>query len=309
MFCLGAHFDLNDVAAYASWRDNKLRQFPAHWQALVVELGNPYELTPGELAQLKSMMGRANMVIYRSACLAQEPQLPVRVAQQMGMRHLDANWLADEDGVSHIEVSQTQADKADFIPYTSRGLLWHTDGYYHPQERTISGMVLHCVRSAVQGGFNQLVDHERVYIALRDENPHWIEALMHPQAMTIPARFQVDGEIARPAQTGPVFSILKQANGSQYLHMRYTARTRSIEWRDDVNTLAAVDRLQSLLNASLAWAFEVKLESGMGLISHNVLHTRSDFVDDPNHPRLIYRARYVDRAQPLPSLENLGIFA
>ena len=39
--------------------------------------------------------------------------------------------------------------------------------------------------------------------------------------------------IARAAQTGPVFSI-DPASGD--LHMRYTARTRSIEWKQDATT-------------------------------------------------------------------------
>jgi hypothetical protein len=33
----------------------------------------------------------------------------------------------------------------------------------------------------------------------------------------------------------------------------------------------------------------------MGLVSHNVLHDRSGFVDDAHRPRLLYRARYLDR--------------
>jgi hypothetical protein len=33
----------------------------------------------------------------------------------------------------------------------------------------------------------------------------------------------------------------------------------------------------------------------MGLISNNVLHTRTPFTDSPRHQRLIYRARYYQR--------------
>ena len=40
----------------------------------------------------------------------------------------------------------------------------------------------------------------------------------------------------------------------------------------------------------------------MGLVGHNVLHERSAFVDDPPRPRLLYRARYLDRvALPRPA--------
>ncbi len=38
------------------------------------------------------------------------------------------------------------------------------------------------------------------------------------------------------------------------------------------------------------------LEPGMGLLCNNVLHDRAAFTDDPTHPpRLLYRARYLDR--------------
>jgi hypothetical protein len=33
----------------------------------------------------------------------------------------------------------------------------------------------------------------------------------------------------------------------------------------------------------------------MGLVGHNVLHERTGFIDDPAQPRLLYRARYLDR--------------
>ena len=39
----------------------------------------------------------------------------------------------------------------------------------------------------------------------------------------------------------------------------------------------------------------VRLEPGMGLVCNNVLHGRAAFVDDPAQPRLLYRARYLDR--------------
>jgi hypothetical protein len=33
----------------------------------------------------------------------------------------------------------------------------------------------------------------------------------------------------------------------------------------------------------------------MGLVANNVLHDRDAFIDDPQRPRLLYRARYLDR--------------
>ncbi|MDH4235363.1 MAG: taurine catabolism dioxygenase TauD, partial [Gallionella sp.] len=75
----------------------------------------------------------------------------------------------------------------------------------------------------------------------------------------------------------------------------YTARTRSIEWKQDADTLAAVALLEKLLASDTPHIHHVRLESGMGLLCNNVLHDRAEFNDDKQHPRMIYRARYHDR--------------
>jgi hypothetical protein len=111
--------------------------------------------------------------------------------------------------------------------------------------------------------------------------------------MTIPARMG-DAGVARAAQSGPVFSV-DPASGA--LHMRYTARTRSIEWKADSCTREAAAFLHELLGSALPYRFGLRLRPGMGIVGHNVLHERSAFVDDPRQPRLIYRARYLDRIQ------------
>jgi hypothetical protein len=146
------------------------------------------------------------------------------------------------------------------------------------------------VRAAASGGENALLDHELAYIALRDAAPAAVRALMAADAMTIPERRDADG-VARPAQTGPVFSV--GADGA--LHMRYTARTRSIRWKDDAATRDAVARLAQLLAGGLPWIVRIRLGPGMGVVGHNVLHDRSAFTDDPAAPRLLYRARFLDR--------------
>ncbi len=158
-------------------------------------------------------------------------------------------------------------------------------------------MVLHCVRPAARGGDNALLDHELAYIALRDANPAHIAALMQPTAMTIPSRDDDDG-VARPAQTGPVFEVDAQ---SGHLHMRYTARTRSIEWAADTATRAAVAALEALLADNIVGVLRTRLAPGMGLLCHNVLHDRSGFDDDAQQPRLLYRARYLDRVALPPA--------
>jgi hypothetical protein len=284
-------FDLDDEASYQQWRAGKLAQRARTAADLIVDIDDPRNLSAAERDALLRRCAKWNMAVYRSAHGAQDRDTARAVGRQLGLQRLDANWLADEDGVSSITVSQSSDGRGGFIPYTNRPLRWHTDGYYHPQDQRICAMTLHCVRPAASGGVNALLDHELAYIALRDASPRWVRALMAPDAMSIPAR-EGDAGIARPAQSGPVFSI-DSRDGA--LHMRYTARTRSIEWKNDTSTLKAAAYLGRVLADDNPDVLRVRLDAGMGIVANNVLHDRSAFVDDAAAPRLIYRARYRDR--------------
>lgn len=284
-------FDLEGQVAYQCWRDAKRASHPTRAQDLVVDVTDPSALSDAEQQALLQRCATANMAIYRSPVCDEDKGIPRQVAQQLGLHRLDGNWLADEDGISQIAVAAPVGDRVTFIPYTNRPIKWHTDGYYHPQSRHIRAMILHCVRAAVAGGENALMDHEMAYIAVREANPDWVRALMAPDAMTIPERLDEDG-VARAEQAGPVFSV-DEFSGA--LHMRYTARTRSVQWKDDVPTRAAVAFLEQLLGSDGPHLFRVRLEPGMGLVCNNVLHDRVGFVDDVQQPRLLYRARYLDR--------------
>jgi alpha-ketoglutarate-dependent taurine dioxygenase len=77
--------------------------------------------------------------------------------------------------------------------------------------------------------------------------------------------------------------------------MRYTARTRSIEWKDDVITQKAVKTLEEFLDSESPHIYRATLQPGQGLISNNVLHDRSGFEDEDNIKRLLYRLRYYQR--------------
>ncbi len=282
-------FDLADDGTFQRWRDAKLASAPQRTADLIVEVRDPRDLTQAERDALNERIQRCNMAIYTSPVLDEDSDLLRKLGTQFGLDHLDANWLAGEDGVSSIRVVDT-GTRQHYIPYTDKPIKWHTDGYYNPPERQIRAMVLHCVRDAASGGDNRLMDHELCYLLLREQDPAHIEALMQPDVMTIPARVD-DTDGVRAAQSGPVFSVDKDGN----LHMRYTARTRSIEWKDDAATKAAVAALEALLASDVPHVFSARLQPGMGLLCNNVLHDRSAFTDDPQHPRLLYRARYLDR--------------
>lgn len=285
----GNPFDLNDQASYQRWRDQKLATAPVAVGELVVEVRDPRALSAAEHGALVERIRRCNMAIYAGRVLDEDADIPRRLGEQFGLRRLDANWLAGEDGISEIRVFDDGTQK-HYIPYTDRPIKWHTDGYYNAPEWQIRGMVLHCVRPAATGGDNRLMDHEMAYLLLREAGPEHIAALMQPDAMLIPERVdEQDG--VRPAQAGPVFSL----DPDGHLHMRYTARTRSIAWKQDAATQAALAVLEGLLASDSPFILQGQLVPGMGLLCNNVLHDRAAFRDDPARPRLLYRARYLDR--------------
>ncbi len=295
-------FDLDNKSGYERWRDWKLTGYPQGTQALIVEVRDPRALTDAETRELRRLCRKANMAVYASD-LAGNPDkaIPRRLGERFGLTRLDSNPLADEDSITSLRVVAEKSSRG-YIPYSNRRLLWHTDGYYNPPAQRIHAFVLHCVSPAAEGGENGLIDHELVYLLMRDANPELVAALMQPDAMTVPANTE-DGS-ARPAQTGPVFSVDPAGN----LHMRYTARTRSIEWKEDPTTRAAVQMLERLLAEDSPYVFRHRLSAGQGLICNNVLHNRTAFTDDVDRglARLIYRARYYDRISgtdvlPLPS--------
>lgn len=302
MIPLDSPFHPDNSAAYAAWRSAKLADYPQSGTELIVPVRDPARLTDAEYGALWHLIAKTNMVIYATPAGEREDKsIPRLIAGQFGLTHLDANWLSDEDGISSLtprDEDTSEADarlpgtdpgkRGDYIPYTHHRIRWHTDGYYNPPERRIFAMGLHCVRQADEGGENDLYDHELAYIALRDANPDHIRALMAEDAMTIPARVDEMG-VARGDEVGPALLV-----DDGRLHLRYTARTKSIAWKQDAATQAALSALEALLAGSPSGAFKLRLEPGMGLLCNNVLHTRAGFTDRPEHRRLLYRARYHD---------------
>jgi alpha-ketoglutarate-dependent taurine dioxygenase len=285
-------FDLERPQDYLRWRERKLARTPRRVEDLIVEVRDPRSLSDSEAAEIRRVCGAANMAVYASPLAGvADKDIARRLGERLGLSRLHANPLADEDGISSLEVAPEKSARG-YIPYSNRRLLWHTDGYYNAPEQRIRAFILHCVRPAAAGGENRLLDHEIAYLLLRDADPQYVQALSASDAMTIPANTEA-GAVTRPAQTGPVFSTDGGA-----LHMRYTARTRSIEWRPDEATRAAAQFLQQLLDADSPHVFTLRLASGQGLVCNNVLHDRSAFTDAPGQGRLVYRARYCDRVTP-----------
>ncbi len=285
-------FDLSRSRDYARWRTWKLADYPVSASGLKVPVSDPGALSAAESAAILARCRKANMAIYDCADRPFGKGLLRRFGLQFGLRRLDMNLRADEDSITSLRVVPESAG-THYIPYTSNSLNWHTDGYYNTPDQQVRGIIMHCVQDAASGGENRLLDPEIAYLLLRDANPGYIRALMQPDAMTIPPNIEAGRQI-RAARSGPVFMVEKHGGS---LHMRYTARTRSIVWKDDRDTRMAVGFLADLLAGDSPCIIGYRLRAGQGIICNNVLHTRSAFSDDAasGQVRLLYRARYHDR--------------
>jgi hypothetical protein len=288
----GSPFDLRNEPAYLAWRERKLAAVPRSIEEQCVTIQDASRLDGQEMAAVQNALQRTNFAIYTLNRDVGEDKVLIRqLGRQLGLERLDNNLCSDEDSITSLQVVGKRRE-GEYIPYTNKRLNWHTDGYYNSLDRQIHGVILHCVRPAATGGESVLMDCEVAYIQLRDENPDYIRALMAADAMTIPPNVQ-NGKEIRPEQGGPVFSVA--ADG--HLHMRYSARTRNIVWKNDSTTQTAVESLLNLFQPDSPYIFRHRLKSGQGVLSNNVLHCRSSFEDDAasGRTRLLYRARYFDR--------------
>ena len=285
-------FDIDNHDVYEKWRDDKLKGYPQSLGELVVDINDPRTLSQAEHKALLDVCRKTNMVIYAGKTGTDpDPEIPLSMGRNLGVENLDNNWLADDSGLTTLTVAE-DGIRQRYIPYTNQAINWHTDGYYNSRKNQIHALLLHVVQRAAQGGENALMDHEIAYILLREKNPDYIRALMGPEVMTIPARIE-EGKVARAEEAGPVFSITEQGD----LHMRYTIRVNNVIWSEDTTTRDALEYLSLILHSDSPYIFRGLLESGMGLISNNVLHDRAAFTDSEKYKRHFYRARYFNRLQ------------
>ena len=259
----------------------KLQRGAASAEQLMVEIHNPNSLSNSERRQISDNCKLYNLSFYRSAQPISDSVTFKALAAQLGLQNLCDNPMADTNKISHI----TANPNSRYIPYTKHALSWHTDGYYNADADIIRAFMMHCVQPAPEGGVNEYLDHEVIYILLHQENADYIEALRHPNAFTIPAN---KGE--RAAQSSPVFRDDPITNG---LLMHYTERSQYIRWHPSCEE--ALDCLRKLLRTS-HYKISHKLAANEGVICNNVLHNRNAFEDsDASARRLLYRARARDR--------------
>ncbi len=286
----GAVLSLGDAAAYRSWRREKLARLERMQNVAPTEIDDPCSLTKVETDSLRAQIACSNMALYRwSAPPSDEQALDaclLAFASQFGLRAVEDHRSANCNGVVRIENARG-GGRGFYIPYTDKPISWHTDGYYnyHGPENAVRAMTLHCARAAVEGGENRLLDFELAYIRLRDEDEAALRLLMHSRAMTIPETTDDAGRF-RARNEGPVFFVDAQGR----LAMRYTARKKFVEWRDEPTRRAAEMLLALIEGESLAR--RVRMEAGEGVLCNNVLHDRTRFADGAGAARLLCRIRY-----------------
>lgn len=290
--------NLSDTGAYAAWRNWKLDRARAALTADPVPIDSLAAPGVQARAALAARCDAVNFALYRVTRPATDPDSLRtelrRFAGCFGLEIAERHRSAGSEGIVALK-PDPDARQRGYIPYSSRAMNWHTDGYYNAPGDRISGFVLHCVRPAAAGGENQILDPEIVYIRLRDRDPELVRALMHPEILSIPENREPDGRL-RPVSTGPVFY---PDPGSGRLQMRYTARTRSVAWRDDPASRAAEQALRGLLEQGDPLVQTLRLAAGEGILNNNVLHNRTGFDPAPgaDGSRLIYRVRFRNRVQ------------
>jgi len=288
------HFDLACPKSYVSWRDKKIADVSGKKNVLrPVNISSYSQLSKQEKGELIHKCNQFGFAIYQNSGVSKEQNLTTKslrfFAEQLGIRELDFHHCTEEDGVSVLQVSNTKL-KRDFIPYSDKPLGWHTDGYYNAAEYQIRSMILHCVSPADDGGENQLMDHELMYIKLRDRNPEFIKALCKADCMNIPEFDDGEGN-CRPESQGPVFYIDSK---TARLQMRYTARQRNITWKNNAETQAAHAAITDILSKDEESIYNIKLKANQGLLSSNILHNRTGFNNNGQNQRKLYRARFYD---------------
>ena len=280
-----------DSNAVSRWCDARREAHAAGGAADWIDIEDPYRLRAAERDAIAGRCARFNLALYRFARGGSDPEAVSAFASSMGLERRDPTLGADRRGIASLRVVRNEHGP-EMIPFTSRALNWHTDGYYNAPAQPVRGVLMHCATPAVRGGDNTLLDPDLVYAALHERNPALVETLAHASAMTIPAH-EAEGARVRPARTGPVFRFLDDPAG---LHMRYTMRTRSIRWRPTADTARAVAALEETIASLSAHRVQVRFEAGEGVICNNVLHRRSAFVDGEaeDSRRLMLRIRSFD---------------
>jgi len=278
-------FNMNSAEDYKKWRDEKLAAYPKNIGELVVELGDMTAPTEAEKSKIRERVELANMCIYTAGSAELNMDSLLALGKQLGVSDTDkARRHSNSDELTNSGILNSA------VPFTTRHIHWHTDATYYGSDKTIQALFLLCSRPAVEGGNNKVLDNEILYILMRDKDPDALNILINNDCFKY--KNPKTGEIAENLG-GKVF----WQNSDGNLCHRFSFRKMDMAWSEDADVQAAKAVLESIIQAESEYVIEGRLESGLGLISNNVLHTREKLIDsdDPAQKRLLFRARFYDR--------------
>tara|TARA_B100001113_G_scaffold353132_1_gene356445 strand:+ start:28 stop:912 length:885 start_codon:yes stop_codon:yes gene_type:complete len=286
---INSPFLLENETDYKKWRNEKLSLYPESISNLLIQL-NKDSLLLNDLNSIKKIIGKYNFAVYEFNSKIDDEFLQ-EFCKKLKLIESVSNPLSDINNISNITdnsaFKSNNSNKTEYIPYTNKKLNWHTDGYYYPINISVKSFLLHCESQAEQGGRNFLIDHEIIYIFLRDHNPDYIDILMQKDIMEIPRNKNIKDS---KAIKGPVFYIDKDGS----LNMRFTSRKQNIIWKKDdiINDIKRF--IESFINDDKRYIFDLLLKENQGYIANNILHRREEF-NDGKKKRLLKRIRFLNR--------------
>lgn len=280
-------FDLDIDRDYQKWREEKLAVYPKNVGDLVIELADMTAISDSEKAKILELVELANMCVYTAGSADLNMDSLLKLGEQLGVTQTDKSTRHSK---SDELINSKILNRA--IPFTTKTVRWHTDSTYYGSDKTTQSVFLLCKRPAIEGGNNKILDHEILYILLRDKDPEALRTLMRNDCFQPknPKTGKINEHLG-----GKVF----WTNSDGYLCHRFSFRKMDMAWSEDAEILAARDVLESLILNESEYVIEGRLESGMGLISNNVLHTREKLLDsdDDTKKRLLFRCRFYDRVE------------
>jgi len=277
-------FILENETEYKNWRQTKLELYPLDISKFSIPLDiNNFQKK--DLDLIKFNMNKYNFALYNFKSELTNNELE-NFCTMLNLNNSISNLFSDSNNISDIKDHKDTNNNqmGEYIPYTNKPLNWHTDGYYYPLNNSVKSFLLHCVNPAHRGGENLLLDHEILYILIRDHNPSYIKILMENNIMGIP-RNKNNAESTNI--NGPVFFI----DDEYSLNMRFTSRQQNIVWKkSDI-----IDKIKKFIfnfvESDTKYITKILLKKNQGYIANNILHKREKFFDNKNK-RLLKRIRF-----------------
>ena len=251
---------------FIEWSAKKDLNIPSDINDLKVSISDINHVSKAEISQIKQKLTKFNCCIYASGTDLDDNSKIMRFAQSLGMRTFDSHNI-DDSAISTISANKNE-NNMRYIPYTNKGLNWHTDGYY--DSKPIFSWLLHCIEPALSGGENFLLDHElaiREYILKYDD----IIYLTNNETFSIPT-----DEVAKREITSNY--VCDMNNEYKKLHMNFSMRKENIIVNKDSES--AMSKLIKIIKEDCKkYHLTYKLSKSEGIVSNNILHGRNAFKD------------------------------